>query len=570
MELASRRSASTTTARCRRSNRTNDMRDRRAIDSLCARAFAGSKAETPKKDAPKLAQHWQLWPAPTEIDRSGTAAYIQAAWLATLVVTFVLVGGLPGIAVLHESLDKPLHQGEVPFSNLLQMVCIFLGLISFRWVPDDHNTAVQYWFHAVTGALATEGIYRGGWRAATVAYIIILLPIAEHIVGTDRRSPPPKDELNSKSFRFASLAQPVLQLLWLAWSLLIVAFGNDGYDGVKKLSTMEVVLGGISFGVYSGAFGITYAHELCHRHAKLDRLLGILNLVCVFYPHFNIEHNKGHHKMVATEEDPATARAGESFYHFLPRVVIGELRSAVELEGKRLAKAGVPFLHPTNELLQLFSLSIAMAAGVGLCLGGQALAFFLIQACTAVLLFESVNYLEHYGLERRQYTSDPSLPVEWRYAKIGLRHAWDSPTRLGNTILLKLQRHADHHNHAGKRYQQLTTSDASPQLPGGYATMIAIALVPPLWFAVMDPRLLEHRRSMPRQHYRHWPRGVTPPPPTLGDTGLKGAASLVIAGQRWVRPSVRISSQSRPSCNVCLDPERCSHADMAPQCDECE
>ena len=100
--------------------------------------------------------------------------------------------------------------------------------------------------------------------------------------------------------------------------------------------------------------------------------------------------------------------------------------------------------------------------------------------------------------------------------------------------------------------------------------MIAIALVPPLWFAVMDPRLLEHRRSMPRQHYRHWPRGVTPPPPTLGDTGLKGAASLVIAGQRWVRPSVRISNQSRPSCNVCLDPERCSHADMAPQCDECE
>ena len=105
--------------------------------------------------------------------------------------------------------------------NLLQMVCIFLGLISFRWVPDDHNTAVQYWFHAVTGALATEGIYRGGWRAATVAYVIILLPIAEHIVGTDRRSPPPKDELNSKSFNiWLAPAEECLKLskLWIRYN----------------------------------------------------------------------------------------------------------------------------------------------------------------------------------------------------------------------------------------------------------------------------------------------------------------------------------------------------------------
>jgi hypothetical protein len=148
-----------------------------------------------------------------------------------------------------------------------------------------------------------------------------------------------------------------------------------------------------------------------------------------------------------------------------------------------------------------------------------------------------------------------------------MRHAWDSPSRLVNTFLLKLQRHADHHVHAGKRYQQLNTSDASPQLPGGYATMIVLALVPPLWRAVMDPRLLEHRRRHPGQQYRHWPQGVMPPVPTTHtEAGIKGTGRVILSGQRWGRGCFvhrRSSDRRRLSFTVCLDTERCtdSHED---------
>ena len=504
--------------------------------------------------ASSLPKHWSLFSADgNQLDRHRTTGPIMALWLAAIALGFTLIGGLPGIGL----------QGVVPDSlwpNGLQLVWIFVALATLRWVPEDHNSAAIFWIHALVGGLAADGVYRGGWRCLTDLYILLMFPLLDYFVGTDSRSPPPKDQLEPKGFRLASLAQPVFQLIFLIWSCVIIGYGNDA----GRLSLAEVIGGAISFGAYSGSQGITYAHELCHRHTKLDNWLGILNLVLVGYPHFNIEHNKGHHKMVATAEDPASARAGEHIYAFLPRVVIGELRSAVDLERLRLKKFNKPFFHPSNELFRLFGCSIGVACAIGGCFGGMAALFFCVQAVAAMTLFEAVNYLEHYGLERRMLSGDETLPIEWRYESVGLRHAWDSPTRLLNTFVLKLQRHADHHVHAGKRYQQLETSDASPQLPGGYVTMILIALVPPLWFAVMDPRLLEHRRNAPRQRYRNWPRGMAlPEHSTIAETGIKGAARVIIAGQRWGRaapPSRRSISRTseRHSCDVCLDPERCT------------
>jgi len=510
--------------------------------------------------ASSITKHWSLFSADRkQLDRHSTTGPIMALWLAAIALGFTLIGGLPGMGV----------QGVVPDwlqPDVLQMVWIFLSLATLRWVPEDHNSAAIFWMHALVGGLGADGIYRGGWRCLTNTWIIFMFPMLDCFVGIDSRNPPPKDQLESKAFRAASLAQPVFQLLFLVWSCVIIAYGND----TGKLSLAEVIGGAFSFGTYTGSQGITYAHELCHRHTKLDKWLGMLNLVLVGYPHFNIEHNKGHHKMVATAEDPATARAGEHIYEFLPRVVIGEVLSAVELERLRLKKSNKPFLHPANELLRLFGCSIGVACAIGSVFGSMAALFFCAQAVVAVSLFETVNYLEHYGLERRLLSEDESLPIEWRYEAVALRHAWDSPTRLLNTFVLKLQRHADHHVHAGKRYQQLQTSDASPQLPAGYATMIMMAFLPPLWFAVMDPRVLEHRHNAPRQRYRNWPRGMAPPEySTFAETGIKGAARVVIAGQRWGRGrlphrrSSRSSDRGRDSCNVCLDPERCTQTDRS-------
>merc|ERR1712151_870201 len=198
--------------------------------------------------------------------------------------------------------------------------------------------------------------------------------------------------------------------------------------------------------------------------------------------------------------DPATSRYGESFYEFLPRAVKGEFLSACRIEAARLRRKGLPWWH--SEIPAYFLVSAAMALVLAAATGPMAVPFFLAQSAVAVLLFESVNYLEHYGLERRELQPGQYEPVQ-------PQHSWDSPARITNHVLFKLERHADHHAHAGKRYQTLQAYDSSPQLPAGYATMIFLAFFPPLWRRVMHPRLLAHRRQQVGQTFRH---GPTPEP----------------------------------------------------------
>jgi len=381
------------------------------------------------------------------------------------------------------------------------IVVVFCAAL--RWVPDDHNSIGEYL--GAVGALPiflVDYAHRGGAHTFFLLWLILgLLPALDWFVGIDTTPPPKRTEgLNYASFRFVTLVQPFMQLAVFLW-----AAGH--VSSATHLSLLDVVGVSVSVGMYTGAIGITYAHELCHRQSRLDRFLGKFNLVLVGYAHFHIEHNKGHHKHVATDEDPATAHAGETFWHFLPRVIVGELVSAVRLERNRLAKLMLPFFHPSNELFHFFGGSALVAYSLFKVFGPRALLMFVVQCMVAVLLFQSVNYLEHYGLERRQLSEDPNLPAEERYEPVQRRHSWDSPARLTNCFVIKLQRHADHHAAAGKRFQQLEVeTSTSPQLPGGYATMILIALFPPIWFAVMDPRLLHHRAKMPPQDYRWYPK----------------------------------------------------------------
>ena len=177
--------------------------------------------------------------------------------------------------------------------------------------------------------------------------------------------------------------------------------------------------------------------------------------------------------------------------------MIGEFKSACRIELERLKNKKLPWWQ--NEIPMYFSVSGIMALGLHVAFGRVALNFFLIQAFWAVILFESVNYLEHYGLERRQLPNGTHETVK-------PQHSWDSPARLTNMVTIKLQRHADHHAHAGKRFQTLQAYDESPQLPSGYATMIVLAFFPPLWRYVMHPRLMRFRKTQKGQVWRHGPQ----------------------------------------------------------------
>ncbi|HEY8048033.1 MAG TPA: alkane 1-monooxygenase [Ramlibacter sp.] len=222
-------------------------------------------------------------------------------------------------------------------------------------------------------------------------------------------------------------------------------------------------------GFLTGAQGITYAHELGHGRRKADRVLGWVLMTSVNYPQFMVEHYRGHHVRVATRDDPASARSGESLWAFLPRTVIGSTLHAWQLHKQRWSPLALAWA---------FNL-VFVAALIAL---GQwkALAFWVGQSAFAVWLLETVNYIEHYGLERAVLANGQREPF-------GVAHAWNADHPASNSLLANLQRHSDHHMHAWKPYAQLEALPG-PQLPTGYAGCLLLAAIPPLWFHVMDAR----------------------------------------------------------------------------------
>jgi alkane 1-monooxygenase len=235
------------------------------------------------------------------------------------------------------------------------------------------------------------------------------------------------------------------------------------------------VLLAASVGTATGGIGITAAHEMGQRASVLDRALAQIGLALVGYGHFYIEHNRGHHVRVGTVDDPATARFGENVYAFWLRSLAGSFRHALKLEAMRRGHRGQGVLH--DRVWQLTALSAGYAAAAWAFAGWAGLAFWVLQALIAVLLLETTNYLEHYGLRRE------------RGQPVGPQHSWDSDQWLSNAFLFNLERHADHHAHPERPFEALRATPAAVQLPMGYAGMVVLAWLPPLWRAVMHPRL---------------------------------------------------------------------------------
>ena len=238
----------------------------------------------------------------------------------------------------------------------------------------------------------------------------------------------------------------------------------------------------LSVGLVSGAIGVTVAHELGHRRWKVHRFLAGLLLTSVSYLHFLVEHNRGHHVRVATPLDPATARLGESVYQFLPRTLVGSLKSAWRLECRRLKARRQSGLSLNNLIVWAVVLPIMIVSFLLMTLGPAAAVFFMVQSIIAILLLETVNYIEHYGLTRQQ---NP----DGRFERVGPAHAWSSDRRIANLFLFNLLLHAHHHLDARRGYQELKVLKGSPRLPAGYAELILTAWVPPLWRRRIHPRL---------------------------------------------------------------------------------
>jgi alkane 1-monooxygenase len=318
------------------------------------------------------------------------------------------------------------------------------------------------------------------WCGPLTAFVAI--PVLDHLVGADSENPPDRALNNLESDRFYRwvtylfLPGQYLSLIFACW-----LWAGGGWvqmtlaDEVGLMATVGII----------GGVAISAAHELGHRRARLERRLSKIALAQTCYGHFFVEHNRGHHARVATAEDPASSRLGESLYRFIPRSVLGGLVSAWRLESARFARMGKSRWSFHNDILQSWLLSLVLFTAMAVWFGATVLPWLVGQAIIGFCMLETVNYLEHYGLRRQQQ-------ADGRYERVRAAHSWNSNTVVSNVFLFHLQRHSDHHAHPIRRYQSLRHSEEAPQLPTGYSTMMLVALVPPLWRRVMDWRVLDH------------------------------------------------------------------------------
>lgn len=334
---------------------------------------------------------------------------------------------------------------------------------------------------------------QGPWVFLPVTYAFGCIPLAEIMWPPDARNMDKAEEAIAKQDRmydfFVYLIVP-MQLLALYWFLSQIT-QNDllWWEKAGMVSAL---------GLCCGTFGINVGHELGHRKPVYEQWMAKILLLTSLYTHFFIEHNKGHHKHVSTPLDPSSAPKGMHLYRFWLRSVSGSWLKAWQIAATELKKQGYPALHYRNEMLQLQLLQLLWLLAIGRVWGMEALLWYLPAAVMGFLLLETVNYIEHYGLCRRQ--TGPG-----QYERPLPQHSWNSNHVLGRLMLFELSRHSDHHYMASRKYQVLRHHDDAPQLPTGYPGTMLLATIPPLWFWVMDKRL--DRISQPRANPQFVPEG---------------------------------------------------------------
>lgn len=310
-------------------------------------------------------------------------------------------------------------------------------------------------------------------------FVFGVIPLFDLLLGEEAANPPEERVPELEADRYYRYA------VYIAVPFLYVGFFYAAWvAGTWELPWYSYLGLAVSTGCATG-IAINTAHELGHKNARLEKWLAKLSLAPVFYGHFFVEHNRGHHVRVSTPEDPASSRFGETFWEFLPRTVIGSLKSSWALEKQRLERQGKSVWNWRNDNLQAWGLSVLLWGLILAWLGWVVLPFLLLQSLFGLQLLEVVNYLEHYGLLRQKKENG-------RYERCQPRHSWNSNRRVTNIFLYQLQRHSDHHAYPTRSYQSLRHFDESPQLPSGYASMVLLAWIPPLWFRVMNPRVVAH------------------------------------------------------------------------------
>jgi alkane 1-monooxygenase len=353
----------------------------------------------------------------------------DASDLADGTFVFLLVYGIPGILILSAILGA-----ETGWANVFAYLPLAIAFILIPALNSLHPGGVESFPQAVTP----------GWRLY---------------------------------YRFVPLLAVPLQAVAIG---VAIAHACSGL-----LSPMGLVAWTLSAGLYSALLAITVGHELVHRAERLDRTFGGLLLSLVWFGAFKVVHVKVHHRFVATPLDFASAQRDQSLYAFLVRAFIGNFSEAVRYEQRKLQRFGQPFWR--SELLIWYGLSLLWLVLAVTWWGAAGGLFFLVHTFLAILTLDWTNYIQHYGLSRREEAAG-------RYEPVQPHHAWSFDCPVTNRVLLNLLRHGDHHTYPQRPYQSLVER-AGPAYPYPFGTILLLALVTPAFRRVVHPLLDQFEQS---------------------------------------------------------------------------
>jgi alkane 1-monooxygenase len=323
--------------------------------------------------------------------------------------------------------------------------------------------------HASTGVEA--------WFVLPFAFNYVLAPLIDWLLGEDSNNPPEEVVMQLDQDRYyRRLTYAVVPLHFISLG------GSIAYATTTPLSWWAFTLLAAFAGLVAG-LAINTAHELGHKNSKIEKLLAKITLAIPAYGHFTIEHNRGHHKYVATYDDPASARMGESIYKFARREIPGAFRGAWAIEKERLTLRGKSVWSANNLILQSYALSVSMSLLMFVLFGWMVIPFLIVHNLFAYWQLTSANYIEHYGLLRKKGD-------DGKLERCQPQHSWNSTHIFSNLVLFHLERHSDHHTYPLRRYQSLRHFENLPCLPNGYFGMYVLAYIPWLWFRIMDKRLM--------------------------------------------------------------------------------
>lgn len=331
---------------------------------------------------------------------------------------------------------------------------------------------VSYLTTLVVPILVGIGLWLGGWWTwLHTAVIFGVVPIIElFVTGSTHNVDPSQEAGRSQHWLSHLILASILPIqLALVVALLLRA---------EHLAGWELMGATLGTGSAMGAIGINGAHELGHKRSRVAQWAAEATLALTLYLHFSVEHNRGHHAKVATPEDPASARKGQTVYGFWWQSLVGCIKSAWVLERDRLKRVEQGPWTLRNALVRAVTIQTVMVAGLFLVCPPRSVLIFMAASLISILHLETVNYLQHYGLQRKR-------TEKGGYERVNVSHSWTSNHPVTRALLIELPRHADHHAAAGRHFANLRHLPESPVLPVGYAGLMVLALIPPAFMKVM-------------------------------------------------------------------------------------